>query len=180
MDFKESKTFANLMTAFSGESQARNKYTFYAKKAKEDGFVHIQRIFEDTVRNEEAHAKLWFKLLNGGEIGPTAANLGDAADGEHYEWSDMYASFAATAKEEGFDRIAFLFSGVADIEREHEKRFRKYLAEMEKGLVFKKAEKTVWKCENCGYEYTGENAPDICPICGRKREYFAPAETVIK
>ena len=180
MEFKESKTFANLMTAFSGESQARNKYTFYAKKAKEDGFVHIQHIFEDTARNEQAHAKLWFKLLNDGQIGPTQQNLGDAADGEHYEWSDMYASFAATAKEEGYDRIAFLFSGVADIEREHEKRFRKYLAELEQERVFKKAEKTVWKCENCGYEYAGENAPDVCPICGRKREYFAPAETTIK
>lgn len=180
MEFKESKTFANLMTAFAGESQARNKYTFYAKKAKEDGYVHIQKIFEDTARNEQAHAKLWFKLLNDNQVGPTLDNLNDAADGEHYEWSDMYASFAAVAKEEGYERIAFLFSGVADIEREHEMRFRKYFEELQKQTVFKKAEKTVWKCDNCGYEFTGEGAPEICPICGRKREYFAPAETTIK
>lgn len=179
MEFKESKTFANLLTAFSGESQARNKYTYYACKAQEEGYVHIRDIFEDTARNEKAHAELWFKLLNGGEIGGTESNLMDAAQGEHYEWSEMYASFAQTAKDEGFDRIAFLFKGVADIERAHEERYQKYLKEIKENLVFRKEAKTVWKCENCGYEYAGEGAPDVCPVCGKKREYFAPADTTI-
>lgn len=179
MELKESKTFANLLTAFAGESQARNKYTYYAKKAKDEGYVHLKDIFEDTARNEMAHAKLWFKLISGGEIAGSESNLMDAADGEHYEWSEMYSSFAETAKEEGFDRIAFLFKGVADIERAHEERYRKYLAEVKEGRVFKKEAQTVWKCENCGYEYTGEGAPDVCPICGRKRAYFAPAQTTL-
>ena len=179
MEFKESKTYANLMTAFAGESQARNKYTFYAEKAKDDGFVHIQNIFEDTARNETTHAKIWFELLNGGSLGDTGDNLKDAGDGEHYEWSDMYASFAETAKEEGYDRIAFLFAGVAAIEKEHENRFRIYQGQIQEQTVFKKQEKTVWKCEQCGYEFTGEGAPEICPICGRKRAYFAPSDTTI-
>ena len=179
MEFKESKTYANLLTAFAGESEARNKYTFYAAKAKQDGYVHIQKVFEETANNEKEHAEIWFKLLQNGEPGATEDNLNAAAAGEHYEWSDMYASFAETAKAEGYDRIAFLFQGVASIEREHENRFLKYEAQVKEQTVFKKTEKTVWKCANCGYEYTGEGAPEVCPVCGKKREYFAPAEETL-
>lgn len=179
MDFKESKTFANLMTAFSGESQARNKYTFYAEKAKQEGYRHIQKIFQTTADNERAHAELWYELLNGGSLSNTEKNLEDAAQGEHYEWSEMYASFAQTAQEEGYERIAFLFKEVAGIERAHEERYQKYLKEVKENRVFRKEAKTVWKCGNCGFEYTGENAPEVCPVCGKRREYFAPCEDVL-
>lgn len=178
MEFKESKTYANILTAFAGESEARNKYTYYAEKAKQDGYVQIQKVFEETASNERAHAEIWFGLLGGGP-GMTEDNLKAAAAGEHYEWSDMYASFAETAKTEGYDSIAFLFQGVASIEREHENRFLKYEAQLREQAVFQKLEKTVWKCENCGYESTGEAAPEVCPICGRKRGYFAPAKETL-
>ena len=171
-ELKGTKTEANLMTAFAGESQARNKYTYYASKAKKDGSVQIAKIFEETANNEKEHAKIWFKLLHGGEIADTAANLLDAAEGENYEWTDMYKNFAAEAKEEGFDHIAFLFEQVAKIEKEHEERYRKLLANVNDGLVFSKDGDAIWVCSNCGHIVIGKNAPDICPVCAHPKAYF--------
>lgn len=171
-DLKGSKTAENLMTAFSGESQARNKYTYYASKARKDGYEQIAAIFEETANNEKEHAKLWFKLLHGGEVPDTLTNLGDAADGENYEWTDMYASFAKTAYEEGFTEIARSFEGVAAIEKTHEERYRKLLANVEGGLVFSKEQDVIWQCANCGHIIIGKKAPNICPVCAHPQAYF--------
>ena len=172
MELKGSKTEKNLMEAFAGESQARNKYTYYASKAKKDGYEQIAAIFEETAINEKEHAKIWFKLLHDGEIPSTEVNLADAASGENYEWTDMYDSFAKTAKEEGFDRIAYLFEAVGKIEKEHEVRFKKLLDNVENGLVFSKDGDRIWKCRNCGHIVIGKSAPEICPVCSHPKAYF--------
>lgn len=170
-NLKGTKTEANLMTAFAGESQARNKYTFYASKAKKEGYEQIAALFQETADNEKEHAKMWFKLLHDG-IGDTAANLKDAAEGENYEWTDMYANFAKEAREEGFDHIATLMEGVAKIEKEHEERYLKLLANVEGNAVFIKGEKVLWQCRNCGHIVLGTEAPEICPVCAHPRAYF--------
>lgn len=170
-DLKGTKTEANLMAAFAGESQARNKYTYYASKAKKDGYVQIANLFLETAENEKEHAKIWFKLLHDG-MPDTAANLKDAADGENYEWTDMYAEFAKDAKAEGFDHIAYLFEEVGKIEKEHEERYRKLLANVEGGLVFSKDGDTIWQCSNCGHIHIGEKAPEVCPVCAHPQSYF--------
>lgn len=169
-NLKGSKTEANLKAAFAGESQARNKYTYFASKAKKDGFVQIASIFEETANNEKEHAKIWFKLLEG--IGSTSDNLKAAAEGENYEWTDMYATFAKEAREEGFDNIADLFEGVAKIEKEHEERYRKLLANVEGELVFSKDEDIIWQCSNCGHVHIGKKAPELCPVCAHPQSYF--------
>lgn len=171
MELKGSKTEANLKTAFAGESQARNKYTYFASKAKKDGYVQIAAIFEETANNEKEHAKMWYKLLNDG-IGSTIDNLKEAAEGENYEWTDMYATFAKEAREEGFDKIADLFEGVAAIEKEHEERYRKLLANIEGDLVFSKDGDVVWQCANCGHICVGKKAPEVCPVCAHPQSYF--------
>ena len=170
-ELKGSKTEANLMTAFAGESQARNKYTYYASKAKKDGFVQISNLFAETAANEKEHAEIWFKLLHDG-IGDTAANLKDAAAGENYEWTEMYAEFAKVAKEEGFDKIAFLFDAVAKIEKSHEERFLALLDNVENQKVFKKLDIQVWRCSNCGHIHVGAEAPKVCPVCDHPQAYF--------
>lgn len=170
-NLKGTKTEANLMTAFAGESQARNKYTYYASKAKKDGYEQIAALFLETANNEKEHAKIWFKLLHDG-IGDTAANLEDAAAGENYEWTDMYATFAKEAREEGFDHIAFLFEEVGKIEKEHEERYRKLLKNIEEGRVFEKDGKVYWQCANCGHIHEGLEAPEVCPVCSHPRAYF--------
>ena len=172
MELKGSKTEANLQIAFSGESQARTKYTFYASKAKKEGFNQIADLFEETAGNEKEHAKLWFKELHGGAVPDTAANLIDAAAGENYEWTEMYAEFAATAREEGFTRIADLFEMVGQIEKEHEERYRKLLASIQEGRVFTAEGVTVWVCQNCGHVHVGESAPEVCPVCAHPQAYF--------
>ena len=169
---KGSQTEANLQTAFAGEPQARNKYTYFASKARKEGFVQIAAIFEETAKNEQEHAKIWFKLLHGGAIGSTAENLLAAAEGENYEWTDMYAGFAKTAREEGFDEIATLFEGVAAIEKEHEERYKKLLANVKGDLVFSKEGDAVWQCSNCGHIVVGKKAPEVCPICAHPQAYF--------
>ena len=170
-DLKGSRTEANLMAAFAGESQARNKYTYYASQAKKDGYVQIANIFEETANNEKEHAKMWFKLLHGG-IGKTFDNLKDAAAGENYEWTDMYATFAKEAREEGFDYIADLFEGVAAIEKEHEERYLKLAENIEKGLVFAREGQVVWQCANCGHLHIGSEAPEVCPVCAHPQAHF--------
>lgn len=170
-ELKGTKTETNLLAAFAGESEARNKYTYYASKAKKEGYVQIASLFEETANNEKEHAKLWFKLLKGG-IGTTIENLKDAADGENYEWTDMYATFAKEAREEGFDKIADLFEGVAAIEKEHEERYRKLLANIEGGIVFSREGDTIWHCANCGHIHIGKQAPEICPVCAHPKAYF--------
>ena len=172
MELKGSKTEQNLMTAFAGESQARNKYTYFASKAKKEGYEQIAAIFLETAENEKEHAKLWFKLLNGGDIAETKENLKAAAEGENYEWTDMYAEFAKTAKEEGFDKIAYLFEEVAKIEKEHEERYRKLLDNVEDGLVFSKDGDKIWKCRNCGHICIGKEAPGVCPVCNHPQAFF--------
>lgn len=172
MELKGSKTEQNLMTAFAGESQARNKYNYFASKAKKDGYEQIAAIFEETANNEKEHAKIWFKLLQGGKIGDTMNNLKMAAEGENYEWTDMYATFAKEAKEEGFDRIAFLFSEVAKIEKEHEERYKKLISNIEEGLVFSSEGDTVWVCRNCGHIVIGKKAPSVCPVCEHPESFF--------
>ena len=172
MNFEGSRTQANLMAAFAGESQARNKYTYYASKAKKDGYNQIAAIFEETAANEKEHAKIWFKLLHDGAIPDTATNLLDAAEGENYEWTDMYATFAKEAREEGFDHIAFLFEKVALIEKEHEERYRKLLANVEGGLVFSRDQDMIWKCGNCGHIVIGKQAPEVCAVCAHPKAYF--------
>ncbi len=169
---KGSKTEANLWAAFAGESQARNKYTYYASKARKDGFVQIANIFEETANNEKEHAEIWFKLLHDGQIPGTAENLADAAAGENYEWTDMYAGFAKTAREEGFTRIATLFEMVGKIEKEHEERYRKLLNNVENGLVFSRDGDMIWQCSNCGHIVIGKNAPKVCPVCEHAQAYF--------
>ena len=172
MELKGSRTEANLMTAFAGESQARNKYTYYASKAKKDGYVQIAQIFEETANNEKEHAKIWFKLLHDGGIPTTVENLKDAAEGENYEWTEMYAEFAKVAKEEGFDRIAALFEMVAKIEKDHEERYKKLLANIEGGLVFSRDGDMMWICSNCGHVHIGKEAPEVCPVCAHPKAYF--------
>ena len=170
-ELKGTKTEANLMAAFAGESQARNKYTFYASNARKDGYVQIAKIFEETAANEKEHAEIWFKLLHDG-IPSTAENLEDAAAGENYEWTDMYAGFAETAKEEGFDHIAALFTMVGAIEKEHEERYRKLLANVQEGLVFSRDGDMIWQCSNCGHIVVGKKAPEVCPVCAHPKAYF--------
>ncbi len=171
-NIKGTKTEKNLMEAFAGESQARNKYTYYASQAKKEGYVQISKLFEETANNEKEHAKIWFKLLHGDGIPETLVNLEDAAAGENYEWTDMYAKFAKEAKEEGFTRIAALFELVGKIEKEHEERYRKLLENVKTNKVFEKPEKVRWECANCGYVYEGEKALDICPVCKHPKAFF--------
>ena len=171
-ELKGSKTAANLATAFAGESQARNKYTYYAIKAREEGYEQIAELFEETAHNEMAHAKMWFKLLHGDAIPATSENLKDAAAGENYEWTDMYDGFAKTAKEEGFDKIAFLFEKVGEIERSHEERYRKLLANVEGDLCFSKEGDCIWQCANCGHIVVGKKAPEMCAVCGYPKSFF--------
>ena len=171
-DLKGTKTEKNLMQAFAGESQARNKYTFFASQAKKDGYEQIAAIFQETADNEKEHAKLWFKLLNGGAIGSTEENLKAAAAGENYEWTDMYAEFAKTAKEEGFARIAYLFEEVGKIEKEHEERYLKLLENVKEGKVFEAGEVKIWKCRNCGHIVVGTSAPEVCPVCNHPKAFF--------
>ena len=172
MELKGSKTEQNLMSAFAGESQARNKYTYYASKAKKDGYEQIAEIFEESANNEKEHAKLWFKLLHNGAVPSTVENLKDAASGENYEWTDMYDGFAKTAREEGFEHIAFLFEEVGKIEKEHETRFLKLLENINEGLVFSKEGDRIWKCRNCGHIVIGKSAPEVCPVCAHPQSYF--------
>ena len=172
MQLKGSKTERNLMAAFAGESQARNKYTYFASKAKKDGYEQIAAIFEETANNEKEHAKMWFKELNGGEVPSTPENLAAAADGENYEWTDMYNDFAKVAREEGFDEIAAKFEGVAAIEKEHEKRYRKLLKNIEDKKVFSADGDTIWVCRNCGHVVIGKDAPAVCPVCAHPQAYF--------
>lgn len=171
MELKDSKTLQNLMAAFTGESQARTKYTFYAQKARDDGYVQIAEIFEETAHNEKEHAEIWFKLINDG-LGFTKTNLQDAAGGEHYEWSEMYAEFAKTAEEEGFKRIATLFKLVANIEKEHEIRYRTLETNIETDRVFQRTEEIQWLCINCGHIHTGKTPPKQCPVCEKNQSYF--------
>ena len=170
-ELKGSKTEQNLLAAFAGESQARNKYTYFASKAKKDGYVQISKLFEDTANNEKEHAKIWFKLLNG--IGSTEENLQAAANGENFEWTSMYPEFAKTAREEGFEKIAILFEKVAAIEKEHEKRYKKLLSNIKDGIVFSTDGDTIWECLNCGHIVIGKKAPEICPVCDHPQSYFA-------
>ena len=172
MDLKGTKTEKNLMEAFAGESQARNKYTYFASKAKKDGYEQIAAIFEEPAENEKEHAKMWFKLLQGGEIQDTMSNLKQAAAGENYEWTDMYDRMAKEAKEEGFDHIAFLFESVGKIEKEHEARYKKLLENIEDGLVFSRDGDKIWKCRNCGHIVIGKEAPKVCPVCAHPQSYF--------
>ncbi len=172
MELKGSQTEKNLMTAFAGESQARNKYTYYASKAKKEGYEQIASLFELTANNEKEHAKIWFKLLHNNDVPDTITNLEDAANGENYEWTDMYAGFAKVAKEEGLDHIAFLFEGVAKIEKEHEERYRALLDSVRKETVFKKEVPMMWICRNCGHIHYGEKAPEMCPVCSHPKAYF--------
>ena len=172
MELKGSRTEANLMAAFAGEKQARNKYTYYASKAKKDGFEQIAEIFLETANNEKEHAKMWFKELHGGEVPSTSENLLDAANGENFEWTDMYKEFAETAREEGFDRIANLFEGVAEIEKHHEERYRALLSNVDNELVFSKDGDRIWQCRNCGHICIGKSAPKVCPVCSHPQSYF--------
>ena len=172
MDLKGTKTEKNLMEAFAGESQARNKYTFFASKAKKEVYEQIAAIFQETADNEKEHAKMWFKLLNGGDIPTTTENLKAAANGENFEWTDMYERMAKEAKEEGFDRIAYLFEAVGKIEKEHEERYLKLLDNVETGKVFDCGEVKVWKCRNCGHIHVGPKAPEVCPVCSHPKAFF--------
>ena len=177
MELKDSKTYQNLMTAFAGESQARNKYTYFASAAKKEGYEQIAAIFEETANNEEEHAKMWFKLLNGGAVPSTKENLKAAAEGENYEWTDMYDSFAKEAEEEGFKEIANKFRLVAAIEKEHEERYLKLLNNIASERVFDKEDTTVWVCRNCGYVHVGKTAPKVCPACNHPQAYFEMRST---
>ena len=172
MELKGSRTEQNLMTAFAGESQARNKYTYYASEAKKAGYTVIADIFEETAFNEKEHAKIWFKLLHDGKVPDTATNLLDAAAGENYEWTEMYAEFAQVAKEEGFDRIAYLFEAVGKIEKEHEERYRAILEKLNTDTIFVSEEVQVWICTNCGHIHVGKKAPEMCPVCQHPKSYF--------
>ena len=170
--YKGTQTEKNLMEAFAGESQARNKYTYFASVAKKEGYQQIAAIFEETANNEKEHAKIWFKLLHDSDVPDTATNLLDAAQGENYEWTDMYDRMAKEAREEGFDRIAYLFEAVGKIEKEHEERYRKLLANVEGGLVFSKDGDMIWQCANCGHIHVGKQAPNMCPVCEHPQAYF--------
>ena len=172
MELKGSRTEANLMAAFAGESQARNKYTYYASKARKDGYEQIADLFLETAENEREHAKIWFKLLHGGQIPSTEENLADAAAGENFEWTDMYAGFAKEAREEGFEHIAYLFDAVGAIEKSHEERYLKLLENVNGKLVFSRDEDCVWQCGNCGHIIIGKAAPQVCPVCSHPQSYF--------
>ena len=172
MQLKGSRTEKNLMKAFAGESEARNKYSYYASKAKKDGYEQIAAIFEETANNEKEHAKLWFKQLHGGEVPDTLTNLHDAANGENYEWTTMYKEFADVAKEEGFDEIARLFSAVAEIEKHHEERYLKLVGNIDNNIVFERGEERVWICRNCGHITVGNKAPEICPVCNHPQSFM--------
>ena len=172
MELKGSKTEANLMTAFAGESQAQTKYMYYASAAKKEGYEQIAALFLETACNEKEHAKIWFKLLHDGAVPDTATNLDDAAAGENYEWTDMYATFAREAAEEGFTKIAYLFEAVGKIEKEHEERYRALLKNVEEQKVFIKEDVVIWQCANCGHIHVGKNAPEICPVCSHPKAYF--------
>ena len=172
MELKDSKTYQNLMTAFAGESQARNKYTYFASAAKKEGYEQIAAIFEETANNEKEHAKMWFKELHDGKIPSTLENLEDAANGENYEWTDMYQEFAKTAHEEGFEELAKKFEAVAEIERHHEERYRKLIANIEGGVVFSKDNDRIWQCRNCGHIVIGKYAPKVCPVCNHPQSFF--------
>ena len=172
MELKGSKTEANLMAAFAGESQAHTKYKYYASQAKKDGYEQIASIFEETANKEKEHAKLWVKALHGGEIPDTMTNLKDAASGENYEWTDMYKEFAKVAREEGFEDIAFLFDGVAKIEKNHEERYLKLIGNIEDNLVFQRGEEKVWICRNCGHIHVGTTAPAVCPVCKHPQSFM--------
>ena len=171
-DFKESKTYKNLQEAFSGEAQAYTKYMFYASKARKDGYEQMGAIFEETAENEKEHAKIWFKLLHDGAVPETTDNLEDAIAGENYETNEMYKKFAKVAREEGFEEIAQKFEGVGGIEKEHEARYKKLLKNIDDDVVFKSDKVTVWKCRNCGYIFTGDKAPDVCPVCAHPQSFF--------
>jgi rubrerythrin len=171
-ELKGSKTERNLMEAFAGESQARNKYTYYASKAKKEGYEQIAALFQETADNEKEHAKIWFKLLHDGAVPSTLDNLADAANGENYEWTDMYDRMAKEAREEGFDHIADLFEGVAKVEKEHEERYMKLLENVENGLVFSRDGEKIWKCRNCGHICVGKEAPEVCPVCAHPKAHF--------
>lgn len=177
MELKGSKTEKNLMEAFAGESQARNKYTYYASKAKSEGYVQIAQVFEATANNEKEHAKIWYKLLHGGSVADTMTNLEDAANGENYEWTEMYANFAKEAKEEGFNDIALLFEKVAIIEKHHEDRYKKLLQNIKEGKVFEKEEEVEWECANCGFRHNGTKSVELCPVCKHPQSYFFKVET---
>ena len=172
MDLKGSKTEANLLAAFAGESQARNKYTYYASKAKKEGYEQIAEIFTETAENEKEHAKIWFKLLHEGDVPDTVTNLQDAADGENYAWTDMYAAFASVAREEGFGRVAALFDAVGAVEKKHEDRYRKLLKNIEKDELFKRPDRRDWKCRNCGHIHSATNSPLRCPVCDHPQSFF--------
>jgi len=172
MNLKGTKTEKNLMAAFAGESQAHTKYLYYASRAKKDGYEQMAAIFTETAGNEKEHAKLWFKLLHGGGVPDTMANLLDAAAGENYEWTDMYAQFAKEAREEGFEEIAVMMEGVAAVEKEHEERYRKLAENIEKGVVFLKEGEVAWKCRNCGHIHVGPDAPTVCPVCAHPQAHF--------
>ena len=172
MELKGSRTEENLRTAFAGESQAHTKYLYYASKASKDGYVQIGKMFEETARNEKEHAKIWFKLLHDGGVPSTEENLADAAAGENYEWTDMYAEFAKTAKEEGFNDIAFLFEKVGAIEKTHEERYRKLLKNIQDDVVFSRDGDVIWECSNCGHIVIGKKAPEVCPVCNHPKSYF--------
>ena len=171
-NIKGTKTEANLLAAFAGESQARNKYTYYASAARKEGYVQIAKFFEETAGNEKEHAKIWFKLLHDGAVPATAENLKDAAAGENYEWTEMYAQFAKEAREEGFDRIATLFEAVGAIEKEHVERYNKLLKNLEEGQVFARGDEMMWVCSNCGHIHFGKTAPQVCPVCAHPQAYF--------
>ena len=171
-ELKGTKTEKNLMEAFAGESQARNKYTYYASKAKKDGYEQIAAVFTETADNEKEHAKLWFKELHNGEVPDTLTNLLDAAAGEHGEWTKMYKQMAEEAREEGFNTIAYKFDAVAEIEKRHEERYLKWAKLIKEGKVYKKSEKKMWICRNCGHVYVGESAPEVCPVCNHPKSYF--------
>lgn len=180
VELKGTKTEKNLETAFAGESQAHTKYQYYASKAKKEGYVQISELFLETSKNEKEHAKIWFKILHGDDVPDTITNLNDAADGENFEWTDMYAQFAKEAKEEGFDKIAFLFEAVGAIEKEHEERYRTLLKNVENDAVFNKAEEIEWKCSNCGHIHKGKSALKICPVCAHPQAYFEERATNFK
>ncbi|MDR1210296.1 MAG: rubrerythrin family protein [Clostridiales bacterium] len=173
MELKGSKTEANLLAAFAGESQARNKYTFYASKAKKEGYEQIADIFEETARNETAHAKIWFKILHDGDVPGTADNLKDGANGENYEWTEMYKSFAETAREEGFAKIAWLFDAVGAIEKSHEERYNALLTNLTEGRIYERETERIWICKNCGHLHIGPKAPEKCPVCDHPKAYFS-------
>lgn len=172
MELKGSKTEKNLLAAFAGESQAYNKYGYFAEKAERDGYQQIAAIFRETAENERQHAKIWFKLLKGGQIPETSANLSEAADGENYEWTDFYAGFADDARAEGFESIAFLFESVAKIEKEHEERYRKLISNIGEGIVFSREDDRIWQCRNCGHICIGKTAPEVCPVCAHPQGFF--------